>query len=713
MSLSALPVEIISNILTYTSPLTREPSDSVRRPAVVAFFRLRLVCRLYDRLIVDYFLTTPDLYLEFINPSADHLGLDPTPAGKMAMGHRLLLRQIERAQPVAGKCCSKSSLLKEIVATVNTAVVCLSGEDGTDPAELRRLYTHGLVSAIVDMARPEMPLMDIVKDEECWVFDETDRTFWAIHDPSQQDFLDMALTVAATLGRLRDMKVLMRKGARILSEEPDDEDDEWPNGPWVPAALHGAAIGGHVEVMKFLVEGCGLSADLSSYNTGERALHYAARGGHADAVGYLLGLGAKPDVPNDAGQSPLCIAAGLGHGDIAKKLLHLGFDDEEAAKRALEDLKAAKDQPPRWKPENWLSRYESTGFVDVNGQDGRDRTALTIAVEREQLACVEAILSRADLDVNCRSPRHYNQTPLAMAACFGREDMFDLLWAHPDIDTLVRDHGGYDVLIYAAQGGNENIVKKILQSHPRKISCRGRDGSTALMWAAARGHDSVVKLLMAHDGIDVNASTEELHVLIENSDPNNRQYNESAERVAAQDGRIFAWENDRLAILFGHNALDAAARAGRESTVKLLLEDPRVDRFMADRSQRIPLINAAIAGELGVVRVFLARDGEDVNWCDHCGETAITNAAAEGHRAVVESLLQYPGIDIRDMLAAAASGGHEDIVKWLIESSIVTDRSEIEEAMYSSQHAGHQAIYSYLSKYWKRMAPPRDRHWFA
>jgi ankyrin repeat protein len=44
-----------------------------------------------------------------------------------------------------------------------------------------------------------------------------------------------------------------------------------------------------------------------------RALHWAAAGGHEEVVGLLLGKGARPNPKDEAGLTPLMMAAEWGH----------------------------------------------------------------------------------------------------------------------------------------------------------------------------------------------------------------------------------------------------------------------------------------------------------------------------------------------------------------------------------------------------------------
>ena len=107
-----------------------------------------------------------------------------------------------------------------------------------------------------------------------------------------------------------------------------------------------------------------------------------------------------------------------------------------------------------------------------------------------------------------------------------------------------------EILYAAVSFHNEDEVESVLRDNPgldvNWVS--GKDDWTALHFAANRGDDDIVKMLLAHPDIDVNAA----------------------------DYR-------------GRPPISLACEEGELSVVKLLLEDARVDAALEDYGNRSPL----------------------------------------------------------------------------------------------------------------------------
>ena len=116
---------------------------------------------------------------------------------------------------------------------------------------------------------------------------------------------------AAHQGDLAEVK-------RYLDAGVDPElhgDDEF-------GALHYAAIGGHPEVVKLLLD---RGADVTHYAIGTTALHLAAKKGHAEVVELLLARGTDVDVTHAWGaDTSLHGAAEAGHTGMVLLLLENG-----------------------------------------------------------------------------------------------------------------------------------------------------------------------------------------------------------------------------------------------------------------------------------------------------------------------------------------------------------------------------------------------------
>ncbi|KAI3990164.1 hypothetical protein MKX01_029142, partial [Papaver californicum] len=101
------------------------------------------------------------------------------------------------------------------------------------------------------------------------------------------------------------------------------------------SAIHRAAAGGRVNVLKCLIEEMKLDIDVKAASgcviihlvvmcfASETPLSYAAIEGHLDAVQYLLEIGINVDVTDDFG-SPLHYAATAGEHETVKVLLDHG-----------------------------------------------------------------------------------------------------------------------------------------------------------------------------------------------------------------------------------------------------------------------------------------------------------------------------------------------------------------------------------------------------
>lgn len=157
-------------------------------------------------------------------------------------------------------------------------------------------------------------------------------------------------------------------------------------------------------------------------------------------------------------------------------------------------------------------------------------------------------------------------------------------------------------------------------------------GQTPLSWVAQRGHESVVKLLLARDDVDADSKD--------------------------QNGRT---------------PLSWAAEGGHESIVKLFLARSDVEADSKDERGQTPLSWAARRGHETIVKLLLARNDVDADSRDKIGQTSLSWAAEKGHETIVKLLLARDDVkaDSRDdtgltPLSWAAEGGHEAIMKLIL-----------------------------------------------
>ncbi|TVY27700.1 putative ankyrin repeat protein [Lachnellula hyalina] len=223
-------------------------------------------------------------------------------------------------------------------------------------------------------------------------------------------------------------------------------------------------------------------------------------------------------------------------------------------------------------------------------------------------------------------------TGLHLAAFFGVGNVvLGLLNGnHPDL----KDSHSRTPLLWAAERGHENVVKLLLDQGVGLDLMDSECGRTPLSWAAKNVHHVVVQLLL-EAGADPNARGE--------------GYGESALHLAAGIGnkamvyqllKAGADVNTRVGNLRSNeSALHRAAARGHDEVVGLLLKF-KADVRAKDYFGWTALHRAANAGYEKVVKLLLEADVAVVVDKNECEATALHLAALGGNKAIVEQLIE-------------------------------------------------------------------------
>lgn len=155
--------------------------------------------------------------------------------------------------------------------------------------------------------------------------------------------------------------------------------------------------------------------------------------------------------------------------------------------------------------------------VNINCEDYEGRTPLHYAAMNRHAAVVKLLLDKYEIRV-CAIDQKL-RTPLLLAAANGDEEIVKLLFARRigdmDYKSFVlyingRDLTGMNPLLWAAKKGHDAVVQLLLAKYKVDINCEDRRGRTPLSWAVENGHVAVVKLLLTKHGIEVNCQDENL-----------------------------------------------------------------------------------------------------------------------------------------------------------------------------------------------------------
>jgi ankyrin repeat protein len=176
----------------------------------------------------------------------------------------------------------------------------------------------------------------------------------------------------------------------------------------------------------------------------------------------------------------------------------------------------------------------------------------------------------------------------------------------------------------AVQSGDLNALREMLHGEPGLAVARDGQGLSILLFAAYRGNQEAVNLLIAADQpLDIFEAT------IAGRDAR------VAELLAQDPALARAWSSD------GFTALHYAAFFGQpEAARRLLAHGAGVNERSRNGFNVMPL-HSAVAGQHIAVSELLVSHGADVNERQEAGFTPLHAAAQHGDRAHIDLLLAH------------------------------------------------------------------------
>jgi ankyrin repeat protein len=256
-----------------------------------------------------------------------------------------------------------------------------------------------------------------------------------------------ALTVAADANDTESVRLLIAKGADINAQ----------NG-FGDTPLMNAAAQGNVETMKLLLAK-GADANVVDFNKGVRvkngpialggfaALHYAAPTGGSAAVKLLLDAGAKVNVEDVRGMTPLILAIGTDRPDIdvIRLLLAKGADKNIKSK----DGESAVD---------WAKKFNYSPVLDALGIEHQEVASVVVPPSDSKLATPkEAAAKSIGLlqhssgaffqEGGCVSCHAQNLTGLAIAVARSRGIKVDEVSAASQMKAVKLQWGAFEQVL--------------------------------------------------------------------------------------------------------------------------------------------------------------------------------------------------------------------------------------------------------------------------
>lgn len=307
--------------------------------------------------------------------------------------------------------------------------------------------------------------------------------------------------------------------------------------------------------------------------------------------------------------------------------------------------------------------------LDTSGEAGAVSSSSTASV-------VAGVSGKPDLPDADDNPE--NLPPFILAAAQGKLALLNEMLSTGAFDVdMVDEKNGSSALMFAAQKGHLEVVRRLLNVGANANLRSTKYGNTALTFAVHGCHLLVTRLLLAPPVIGLDHIDAEGYSLL---------------GIAAELGDVAI----ASALLEAGVDIDAPVKPGMEplriafdcnevDMMRLLLQrrPGDIDRIVADGETM--LLRACSYGTLPMVALLL-QQGADVNRRNHDGLTPLAVAARSGFTDVLALLLAAPDVDLNfadingdTPLCHAARNDRSDVVMQLITAGARTDLANLRD----------------------------------
>ncbi|XP_071104774.1 putative ankyrin repeat protein RF_0381 [Haliotis cracherodii] len=418
----------------------------------------------------------------------------------------------------------------------------------------------------------------------------------------------------------------------ILSQDTANINTRGENGV-TPAMI--AAEKGEKDILELLVK---KGSDLSLLDEDDNnILHLACKGGHVDIVKYIHSRNIVDiDRGGENGYTPLMIAVQFGNMDVFSFLMRKGADT-------------------------------STG-------DAGDENILHLSCRGGNVEIVNYILKQNIVDIN--SERYDGMTPLFLTVQLGMRKVFQLLTERGAYAAKTTD--SMELLNYACEGGDLEIMKRVLNLTNVDINIELWDGITPLLRAAHYGNSELFKFLVTKGANMTMVDSEDENVL------HFACRGESVEIVKYIITQNILNMNAKQVI--GMTPVMLAASLGYRGVFECLVEEGAdISIEHVDGNNILHL--ACIGGSVEIVKCVLAQNIVDINSKGEAEKTPVMLAASSGYGAVFECLVEegadisVENVDGDNILHLACRGGNVEIVKYVLAQNIADINSKGDSEM--------------------------------